>query len=297
MRILIRISFVTLILAIGFFSQANAEELKFKVGEEKRDLILEYPENIANIPVPLVFLFHGGGGNSSSMQRKSSEIKELLLKAGYAVAFMNGSGRFSRLKLHTWNGDHCCGYAAENKINDVAYIDAAIDFISQKYLIDESNIFFIGHSNGGMISYKAAGITRHPIRGIVVVSSAVFADQPAPKRAFSMLMIHTKDDEIVHYTGGISTNKKVFRTKTKPFMAFEDAAMLWKKYMNCGQESNVSINDSAVLQSANCASASFIRVLKLENGGHEWNKKIEGISIAKIILQFIQDASKKSFKN
>lgn len=290
MKILGKVFFVAFFLEIGIFTTANAEELLFKVGRENRDLILEYPKNSANIPVPLVLIFHGGGGNSSWMQRHSSELQELLLKDGYAVAFMDGTGRF--LQMHTWNGEHCCGYAAEKKIDDVGYIDAAIDNITEKYLIDESNIFLVGHSNGGMIVYRAAGMTRHAIKGAIGVSTAVFVDQPAPKRSFSLLMVHAKDDEVVPYTGGMSTNKKAVRTQTRPYMAFDDGVLLWKKHLHCGRDSQKYITNSVLMRSANCADGNFIRALQLETGGHEWNKKIEGISMPKIILQFMQEALK-----
>lgn len=281
--------FLVLITCFVVFSTiVQAEELTINVGGVERDLILKYPKNSANIPVPLVMIFHGGGGNSSWMQRKSSELSELLLNAGYSVAFMNGTGRL--LKMNTWNAEHCCGYAAEHKIDEVAYIDAAIDLIAEKYLVDERNIFFIGHSNGGMISYRAAGETRHAIKGIVVVSSAIFADQAIPKRPFSLFMMQTKDDEVVPFAGGMSTNKKALRTQMQPYVAFEDSVNLWKKYLRCGQESQKSVADNVLMHSANCESGNFIRVLELTKGGHKWNKEVGGVSLPQEILLFMQDA-------
>ncbi len=272
---------------VGFSSIVKAEELTFKVDDIERDLILNYPENSANIPVPLVMIFHGGGGNSAWMQRHSTELNDLLLNAGYAVAFMNGTGM---IRLNSWNAKHCCAYAAKNKIDDISYIDAAIDSIAKKYLIDERNIFFVGHSNGGMISYRAVVETQHAIKGIVVVSSAVFDDQAMPKYPFSLFMIQTKDDEIIPFTGGMSKNRSAFRTQKRPYMGFEDSVDLWKKYLRCGQEKQKTVSDDILLRSANCEAGNFIRVLELTKGGHKWNKEVAGVSLPQEILLFMQDS-------
>jgi|CXWL01.1.fsa_nt_gi polyhydroxybutyrate depolymerase len=278
---------VLIVCFVGFYSIAQAEELTFKVGGLERDLIVNYPENSANIPVPLVMIFHGGGGNSSWMQRHSTELNGLLLNAGYAVAFMNGTGM---IRLNSWNAKHCCAYAAKNKIDDIAYIDAAINAISKKYLIDERNIFFVGHSNGGMISYRAVGEISRAIKGVIAVSSAIFDDQAVPKYPFSLLMIQTKDDEIIPFTGGMSKNRSALRTQKRPYMGFEDSVDLWKKYLRCGQENQKTVSDDILMRSADCEAGNFIRIFELTKGGHKWNKEVAGVSLPQEILLFIQDA-------
>ncbi|MEZ5692104.1 MAG: alpha/beta hydrolase [Rickettsiales bacterium] len=282
--VIILVVICTLLLTI---SGVWAEEIDFESGGIKRNFILEYDKEKLKNPAPLVMIFHGGGGNSSWMKRHSKKLTKLLKKSGYMVAFMNGTGRFKLINSNVWNARYCCGVAAKNNVDDVAYIDKAIDIIASKYSIDTGSIFLIGHSNGGMLAYRAAATMRHRVKAVVVVSTAIFSDQPRPKRPFSLFMIHAKDDEILPYNGGMSTNKKARRTQTRPYMAFEDAVSLWSDYLCCGKENSLRLSGIGIAGNYDCSGGNRLQVLYLEKGGHKWNKEIDGFSISQVIASFI----------
>lgn len=121
-------------------------------GGVEREIVLRAQP--MNTPQPLVLIFHGGGGSAQFMARRSGSFAGLLLRQGYAVAFMNGSSRRDGQNLRTWNGGHCCAYAMTTKIDEADYIDQAVTVIAAQAPIDRSRIFLIGHSNGGMIAYR-----------------------------------------------------------------------------------------------------------------------------------------------
>ena len=70
-------------------------------GGVEREIVLRAQP--MNTPQPLVLIFHGGGGSAQFMARRSSSFAGLLLRQGYAVAFMNGSSRRDGQNLRTWN--------------------------------------------------------------------------------------------------------------------------------------------------------------------------------------------------
>lgn len=277
--------FIISIFIFFYNTTAFADSVEFEVEGRSRNLIFEYPKNVENEVVPLVMFFHGSGGNARWLKRHSKKINNLLIEGGYAVAFMNGSGLFG---LNSWNAEHCCAYAAKKKINDVAYIDMAIDILADKYKIDRNNIILIGHSNGGMVIYKAIAELRNKIRAVVAVSTALFADQPAPKHAFSLFMIHSEDDEILPYEGGMSHSKRVRKKQKLPYLGFMDAVNLWKNNLNCRSEYKENKDYGFTIEFSDCDGRNFIRVLSLKKGGHKWNKEIEAVSITQMIFDFIK---------
>ena len=177
------------------------ETLSVKVDGKERKALIEAPLTPSASPVPLVLIFHGGGGSADRMQEVSQSLSRQLRANGYMVAFMNGSARRRTRNLRTWNGDHCCAYAAHKHIDDAAFVNAFIDEIAAYADVDMNRIFLLGHSNGAMVSYRIASKLDFDPAGLVIISGAMFDDQPQLPPTTSVLAIHTKDDETLSFDG------------------------------------------------------------------------------------------------
>ena len=70
--------------------------------------------------------------------------------------------------LGSWNAGSCCGFAANNH-DDVGYLDALVDDISQRPDVDPERIYMAGFSNGGMMTYRYA-CADDRIRGIASIA-------------------------------------------------------------------------------------------------------------------------------
>lgn len=198
----------------------------------------------------------------------------------------------------TWNADYCCGYAVKNNIDDITYIDTAIDLITSEIPIDKDNIFLIGFSNGGMMAYKAATLLKHKVKGVVSESSAVSGEQKLPITPFSLLMIQSKDDDVIPYDGTMLFNGKMENISDfqfRPFLPFEDGVAMWKKYLGCEQLHEQKLSNSISLRVADCADNNTMKVLLLDKGGHSWfdHDDVDGISIPKIIMRFMKEAASR----
>jgi polyhydroxybutyrate depolymerase len=201
----------------------------------QRGYRVHLPKNYdENKSYPIVFAFHGIFENPrlfeliTGLSRKAD-------KEGFIVVYPQGSkGRV--IEPYTWNADFCCGYAAENKVDDVGFTNHLINKIVEDYNVDQSRIFLVGFSNGGMFVHKAALQLSDKVTAFAVVSSAVGGkteeeenytyfertDNPIPA-----LIIHGKEDATVPFDGGSSSYDVV------EFTAAYDTVNFWLDNNNC----------------------------------------------------------------
>ena len=71
---------------------------------------------------------------------------------GFIVVYPDGTSR--RAPLLTWNAGHCCGYAMEQRVDDVAFISALIEDLAARFPIDRKRIYVTGMSNGAMMAHR-----------------------------------------------------------------------------------------------------------------------------------------------
>lgn len=182
----------------------------------------------------LVVVLHGGLGNANRIESGQSEnglnMDSVAEKDGFVVAYLNGTPVTRRLgpdKLG-WNaGGGCCGLSAEANVDDVNYIKGAVDYLVQKYGIDRSRVFGMGHSNGAMMTQRLMCET-----GIyaaeVAISGPLNVDSPscAGARGKRILAIHGSIDENVPIAGGQGTkgiSRAVYKSEEKSRAAFTSA--------------------------------------------------------------------------
>jgi polyhydroxybutyrate depolymerase len=155
-------------------------------------------------PHPALLSLHGGGG-SAMIQAASSRLVELAHAQKIYIAFLEGSGAIA-----TFNGGACCGYAAANDIDDVAYASAVIDDIKSRDSVDAAKVYSTGFSNGGIMSHRLACAIADRIAGIAAVGGAsgqydqnlvqYYACNPA--RPIPVLHIHATNDRNYPFLGG-----------------------------------------------------------------------------------------------
>ena len=101
----------------------------------------------------LIIAMHGGFGSGTQLEIQS----QLSVKAdeeNFIVVYPEGVE--SLLNIRTWNAGGCCGYAMNNNIDDVGFINALMDTLISNYSIDTLRIYATGMSNGAFMSYRLA---------------------------------------------------------------------------------------------------------------------------------------------
>ena len=103
--------------------------------------------------LPLVIAMHGGFGSGTQLETQS-QLTTKAEQEGFIVVYPDGVA--SNLNIRTWNAGGCCGYAMNNDIDDVGFMNALLDTLQADFAIDTQRIYFTGMSNGGFMTYRVA---------------------------------------------------------------------------------------------------------------------------------------------
>ncbi|HXH20399.1 MAG TPA: PHB depolymerase family esterase [Dehalococcoidia bacterium] len=149
-------------------------------------------------PAPLVVALHGGLGTPAQFAANSSFDAAAEAHA-FIVVYPAGVGR-------TWNGGACCGQAARQSVDDVAFIAALIDHLSARYRIDPNRVFATGHSNGGIMAFRLACELADRVAAVAPVAASLEVDSCSPSRPVAVLAIHGDADLNHPLEGGAGPN-------------------------------------------------------------------------------------------
>ena len=218
--------------------------------------------------VPLVLVLHGGGGNAGFAERMTG-FTEKALKEGFIVVYPDGSGRFKG-SLLTWNAEHCCGYAMEQKIDDVGFISTLIDRLVAETPVDPRRVFVTGMSNGGMMTHRLGQELSQKITGIAPVVATVFGDEKLPAKPVAALMINGMRDASVPYLGGPPGGRFPSAWDGTPALPALEQAAFWAQANACDREPEVSEKGALVHRRYRCPSGQAVELYGVKDNGHAW---------------------------
>jgi polyhydroxybutyrate depolymerase len=150
---------------------------------------------------PLLILLHGYSANGAAQELLFGLGKEA---SRLCYLFALPEGTIDKSGKRFWNAtDACCDFG-KTGVDDVAYLDAVISDMAQRYRVDRRRVFLIGHSNGGFMSYRMACDRSERIAAFVSLAGANFADTSRckPSEPVAALQVHGDKDEAVPYGGG-----------------------------------------------------------------------------------------------
>jgi polyhydroxybutyrate depolymerase len=177
-----------------------------------RTLLVYVP---SQLPAPgtraLVVVLHGGLGNSQRIESGQAEsglnLDVAAEQSGFIVAYLNGTPvtRLPGANLLGWNaGGGCCGMSASNNIDDVKYIQGAINSLVSQYSVDRQRIYGTGHSNGAMMTLRIMCETGI-YAAAISIAGPLNLDDPHCDAAKGkrILGIHGEKDQNVPIAGGV----------------------------------------------------------------------------------------------
>lgn len=248
---------------------------------------------------PLVIVLHGGGGNASIIEWMTG-FTQKADQEGFIVVYPNGTGKLPRNFL-TWNGGNCCGYALENDIDDVGFIQALITKLTKQVSVDRRRIFITGISNGGKLAYNLACRLSDIIAAIAPVAGSLDIPDCRPQKPVSVIIFHGTADESLPYDGGLP--KKIYDKRLRVDNSVASAVSFWKEQNGCGDFSR-NERGSIVHDVYNqCRDGSALELYTIKNGGHAWpgGKKVsergdeptQEISATDVIWNFFKNHPKQ----
>jgi polyhydroxybutyrate depolymerase len=171
-----------------------------------------------------------------------------------------------------WNAtDACCSFFSQ--VDDDAYLLAILKEMESRYSIDAKRIYFVGHSNGGFMSYRMA--CRHPdrIAAIASLAGASFskATDCGAKSSVNVLQVHGTKDETILYEGG--------QILGNSYPSAFASASQWATVNQCTQnavsrstkldlEGNIAGDETSIKAWTNCQNSSEVELWTVENATH-----------------------------
>lgn len=237
------------------------------VGGSTRTYIVHVPMgHDLKTPLPVVLALHGATMNGP-MMASFSGLNRKADEAGFIAVYPNGTGKHSSF---FWNGG---GAAMNNKVDDVAFLDALLDDLGRAYPVDARRVYATGMSNGAMMAYRLAAELSERIAAIAPVSGTVATEIGPPNRPVSVLHFHGTSDEFIPFTGGRGT-KSIFGTNYRPV---EDSIRAWVTANGCEDTRKTDVlsegRDGLRVTRRTFGSGrdgSEVALVVVEGGGHNW---------------------------
>lgn len=198
----------TVILILGPHAFADASGVT-EASYGGRSLLIYVPSQLPEKSA-LVVVLHGGLGNAQRIESGLSEnglnMDTVADKDHFIVAYLNGTPVTRRMGANMlgWNaGGGCCGQSAARNIDDVRYIQGAVEYIAGRYGIDRSRIYGLGHSNGAMMTLRVLCETGMYAAAVAISGPLNLNTSGCPSaRGKRVLAIHGADDVNVPIAGG-----------------------------------------------------------------------------------------------
>lgn len=223
-------------------------------------------------PVPLVVVLHGGFGTGAQAER-AYRWDDTATTKGFVVAYPNGLRR-------SWNaGGTCCGPAYENKVDDVAFLNAMIRAVSSRENIDSRRIYLTGISNGAAMAYRYACDGKVTIAAIGSVAGTMPASC-AKLRPVSVMEVHGLEDQNIPFEGGVG-RKGVTHIDWPPVQATLDRFRRADHCDPAGMRKTGAVERS----DAPCANGRAVSLITIADAGHQWPGSVAVRPIAQRLLK------------
>jgi len=252
----------------GQESRWHAQQIDFD--GHSRTYVAYTPTSYTGLkPVPLVIVLHGTSDRSQPdlvfgkhttrypKWDQKAEAEGFITVAPLALgrAFNDGSGR-------------CESFLQD--VDDVGFIEAVINDVSNRFAIDQDSIYASGNSSGASMAQRLSIELSHRIAAIGAVAGHLWSEDRAPMAARSVLLLFGTEDKLNPIDGGKVHYMFLDHPLEKP--APLTTAKMWARHLNCSSEPTDMFNKDGVRAVAwhPCANGSEVILYTVTGLGHHW---------------------------
>jgi polyhydroxybutyrate depolymerase len=263
-------------LAIGCLAAAPAADrtVSIQLGGRERTAIVHVPAGPSRVsPMPLVLVLHGGGGNAENAARMS-QMNGPGDRLGFLVAYPSGTGKL-KASLLTWNAWNCCGYAMENRVDDVGFLRALVARLERDFGADPKRIYATGLSNGAMMAHRLGCEMSDVVAAIAPVAGGMNTDSCTPSNPVSVVMFHGTADRHALYLGG--DTRGFFGNAPRRDRPIPDAFARWSRIDGCFPSGKQTTGHVTKETCSGGRGGSEVVLYTIDGQGHAWPGGTPGI--------------------
>ncbi len=236
-------------------------------GTERTYLLHVPPSYEPGRPTPVVLAFHGAAMSGSLMVRFTG-LSAKADEAGFLAVYPNGTGFLGLLR--TFNAGTCCGSAARNGVDDVAFTRLLLEDLASAVNVDPDRVFATGMSNGAMMVYRVASELSDRIAAIAPVGGPMAMAPEKLERPVPVVHFHGTEDRFADFDGRAG--------EQMAFSSVDGTVSAWRRANGCGPDPvteelpDEDDDGTRVLRmtwSDGCGGAEVV-LYRIEGGGHTW---------------------------
>ena len=245
-------------------ASADIRKVRFDFAGQTRSYLLYVPDRPAAGPRPLVLVLHGGGGSAREVRISTKRGYERLAdREGFYVVYPDAIGRI-------WDTGHGeISSRLEPRRDDLGFLKAVIERVSDGVPIDGQRIFATGISRGGQASYMLACETEGLVRAIAPVAMTLPAAQAkaCPKQGpVGFLLVMGTEDPIVPYAGG---QIEIFGQARDRVLSADATFHAFLRRNGCTGTETLAPKGQ-VARDAGTGCRAPVQIDRVEGGGHSW---------------------------
>ena len=219
--------------------------------------------------IPLVVLLHGYG-STGAQQESYMKFESVAEKNKFILVYPDGTIDSSGRRF--WNAtDACCDFFSA--VADDVYLLSILKEMESNYSIDAKRIYFVGHSNGGFMSYRMACKNSDRIAAIASLAGASFfkATDCGAKSSVSVLQVHGTKDETILYEGGQilgNSYPSAFASTSQWATVNQCTQNAVSRSTKLDLEGNIAGDETSIKAWTNCQNSSEVELWTVENATH-----------------------------
>jgi polyhydroxybutyrate depolymerase len=227
-------------------------------------------------PAPLLLVFHGLGGDGKEME-SATKFNDISGPRAFIVVYPDGY-------KSSWSDGSGVTPAGRVGIDDVGFVSALIDKLTNELKIDTNRVYATGFSNGGMFVQRLSCEIPDKIAAIASVGGTMVVNISTrcnPERAVSVMHLHGTDDSIVPWEGGEVSGVGISGWR---ILSVPDTIRKWVDINNCSSSSqeNYKLDGGAyagVELYTKCSDNTEVMLYALAGEKHNWPGVIKRIEL------------------
>ena len=180
----------------------------------------------------------------------------------------------------SWNADGCCGLAAADNVNDVAFLQALVARVDPGH---RRPVYLVGYSNGGRLAYRMA-CTDPALFDALAVVKAMPEAGCVVSGPVTILQVDSTNDYAVPYQPGEVGEEQPAATVEVARLRAAD---------RCTSAATDVTHGSLKLQTwSHCSDGSMVAFATYQGGAHQWPEGTETTPSAASVIWNFFSASK-----